>query len=74
MVEHHVEAEPGRSEFALEVSYSASVRLEEAMLEDTSRLDEHFGGLGGWLASTLVRLADLDLAFLPPELEEDGRR
>lgn len=73
-VEHHVDDEPGASQFALEVSYSASVPLEEAVLEDTSSLDGHFGALGAWVASTLVRLADLDLAFLPPELEEDGLR
>jgi hypothetical protein len=30
-------------------------------------LDEHFGALGGWIASTLVRLGDLHLEFLPAE-------
>jgi hypothetical protein len=28
-------------------------------------LDEHFGALGGWIASTLVKLGDLGLDFLP---------
>jgi len=30
-------------------------------------LDDHFGVLGGWIASTLVKLGDLQLAFLPAE-------
>jgi hypothetical protein len=30
-------------------------------------LDEHFGALGGWVASTLVKLGDLRLSFLPAE-------
>ena len=30
-------------------------------------VDDHFGALGGWVASTLVRLGDLRFAFLPAE-------
>ena len=33
----------------------------------SSVLDEHFGALGGWVASTLVRLGDLRFAFLPAD-------
>ena len=33
------------------------------------RLDEHFGALGGWISSMLVRLGDLKLEYLPPEDE-----
>ncbi len=54
-------------EFAFEVSYEGVVPLEEAALVDGSILDERFGGMGGWVASTLVKLGDLKLAFLPPE-------
>jgi hypothetical protein len=55
------------SEFAFEVSYEGVVPLEEAALVDGSILDERFGGMGGWVASTLVKLGDLKLTFLPPE-------
>ncbi|MEO7837210.1 MAG: hypothetical protein ABIS21_06170 [Acidimicrobiales bacterium] len=73
-IEQHLEAGSDVAHFALEVSYAGVVRLEEDVLEDNSRLDQLLGGIGGWVASTLVRLADLDIAFLPPELEEGGRR
>src|SRR5437660_1072131 len=49
---------------AMEVSYEGSYRLDESVLEDGSSLDQHFGALGGWIASTLVRLGDLKLEFL----------
>ena len=32
-------------------------------------LDDHFGAMGGWIASTLVRLGDLKFDFLPPDDE-----
>jgi hypothetical protein len=54
-------------EFAFEVSYEGIVPLEEAALVDGSILDERFGGMGGWVASTLVKLGDLKLSYLPPE-------
>lgn len=57
------------SEFAVEVSYEGSVPLDETTLKDGSVLDEHFGSMGGWVASTLVRLGDLRFEFLPPEAE-----
>jgi hypothetical protein len=57
------------SEFAAEVSYEGAVPLEEGTLKDGSVLDDHFGGMGGWVASTLVRLGDLRFEFLPPEQE-----
>ena len=52
-------------EYAVEVSYEGTYELEEAMLQDGSKLDEHFGAMGGWIASTLVRLGDLKFDFLP---------
>jgi hypothetical protein len=38
-------------------------------LTDAGKLDGHFAAMGGWIASTLVRLADLDFDFLPPDEE-----
>jgi hypothetical protein len=56
-------------EYAIEVSYEGTYELDEATLADGSVLDEHFGAMGGWIASTLVRLGDLQFDFLPPEDE-----
>ena len=56
---------------AVEVSYEGTYRLDEATLADGSTLDRDLGGMGGWIASTLVRLGDLKLAYLPPEDDQD---
>jgi hypothetical protein len=53
-------------EFAIEVSYEGSYELDETTLADGSTLDDHVSAMGGWIASTLVRLGDLKLPFLPP--------
>jgi hypothetical protein len=37
------------------------------VLADGSVLDSHFASMGGWIASTLVKLGDLKLDYLPPE-------
>jgi hypothetical protein len=57
------------SDFAIEVSYEGSYELDEATLADGSILDDHFSAMGGWIASTLVRLGDLKFEYLPPEEE-----
>jgi hypothetical protein len=57
-------------EFAIEVSYEGTIPLEEQTLADGSVLDEQFKGIGGWVASTLVRLGDLKFAFLPPDPDD----
>lgn len=54
-------------EYAIEVSYEGSYDLDESVLADGSKLDGHFSSMGGWIASTLVRLGDLTFDFLPPE-------
>jgi len=54
-------------QWAIEVSYEGSYELDEEVLADGSRLDEHVGSMGTWIASTLVRLGDLTFTFLPPE-------
>jgi len=60
------------SEFAIEVSYEGSYELDEATLADGSILDDHFGAMGGWISSTLVRVGDLKFDFLPPMDETFG--
>lgn len=48
-------------EYAVEVTYEGLYELAEVSLDDgtSALLDEHLGALGGWIAATLVRLADL---------------
>lgn len=58
------------SELAIEVSYEGTIPLAESTLVDGSALDNQLSAMGGWVASTLVRLGDLDLTFLPPEPPE----
>jgi hypothetical protein len=55
---------------AIEVTYEGSCRLDEETLADGSTLDGQLGNMGGWIASTLVKLGDLKLEFLPPEEPE----
>ncbi len=52
-------------EYAIEISYEGVYEIDEACLADGSALDQHFGSLGGWIASTLVKAGDLDLAHVP---------
>jgi len=46
---------------AVEVTYEGLYELAETTLADgaSELLDDHFGALGGWIAATLVKLADL---------------
>ncbi|HEX4982260.1 MAG TPA: hypothetical protein VFV63_11200 [Ilumatobacteraceae bacterium] len=57
------------AEYAVEITYEGLYELVEETLADgsSSILDDHFGVLGGWIASTLVKLGDLRLAFLPAD-------
>ena len=56
-------------EYAIEITYEGLYELAEETLADGSSklLDEHFGALGGWIASMLVRLGDLKVEFLPSD-------
>ena len=56
-------------DYAIEVTYRGNYELAEETLQDgTSKLlDENFCTLGSWIATTLVNLGDLKLAFLPVE-------
>jgi hypothetical protein len=56
-------------QWAVEVSYEGLYVLDDAALKDGSALDEHFVAMGGWIASTLVRLGDLKFTYLPAEGE-----
>ncbi|HUY86949.1 MAG TPA: hypothetical protein VMU77_07515 [Acidimicrobiales bacterium] len=55
---------------AVEVSYEGTFHLTEEILTDPESLVKKFAPLGRWIASTLVRLGDLKLPFLPAD-EED---
>jgi hypothetical protein len=70
LIEGVDEVEPP-AEYAIEVTYEGLYELAEQTLADGSStlLDEHFGALGGWIASTLVKLGDLKLEFLPADDE-----
>jgi len=72
MIEQVFEPSASRPACAIEIAYQGSVRLEEPLLDDPTKLDGQVAGLARWVASALVRLADLDLAFLPPD--EDSNR
>jgi hypothetical protein len=60
------------AEYAIEVSYEGSYELDEDTLKDGSSLDRHFAAMGGWIASTLVKLGDLELEFLPADDDGSG--
>lgn len=64
-----IDDDSGELEHAVEITYEGLYELAEETLADgtSSLLDVHFGALGGWVASTLVRLGDLRFAFLPAE-------
>ena len=51
----------GTAEHAVEANYEGLYELAEEALDDgaSTLLDEHFGTLGGWIAATLVKLADI---------------
>ena len=55
--------------FAVEVSYEGMYLLDEDSLADGSALDDDFASMGGWIASTLVKLGDLDLDYRPPDVQ-----
>ncbi len=56
--------------WAVEATYEGSIRFEEHHLEDPTTVAPIIDGLTRWVSSVLVRLADLPLAFLPPDPKE----
>ncbi|HEV3352808.1 MAG TPA: hypothetical protein VG076_07780 [Acidimicrobiales bacterium] len=66
-VEHMYDLELAPTETAIEVSYDGVYALSEAALADKASMAADFGALGGWIASSLVKLGDLKLEFRPPD-------
>jgi hypothetical protein len=64
-VEHAFDDDMTSVGWAVEFAYEGTAELTEACLADQSQLDGLVRGLGPWVASMLVRLGDLRLAFLP---------
>ena len=59
------------TEYAIEVSYEGSYELSEDALKDGAILDTHLAAMGGWIASTLVKLGDLPLTYLEPDDDDE---
>lgn len=55
--------------WAIEVSYEGSYDLDEDVLADGHKLDEHFASMGGWITSTLVKLGDLPFTYEGPSTD-----
>jgi len=66
-VERMYDLELAPTETAVEVSYEGVYALSEAALTDKGSAAADFGALGGWIASSLVKLGDLKLEFRPPD-------
>ena len=58
--------------WAVEAPYEGSIGFDESHLEHPSTIRPMVDDLTRWVSSTLVRLADLPLRFLPPDPSEDG--
>jgi hypothetical protein len=58
-------------QLAVEVAYEGAYRLTSASMERSKELSEHLATMGAWIASTLVRLGDLRLEYLPPDAEDN---
>jgi hypothetical protein len=69
-VEQVYSTPPDASECSLEVTYDGALRLDEPVLESPEAMRACFAPLARWVASTLVRLGDLPLEFLPEEETE----
>ena len=52
---------------SIEIAYQGAYHLDEAVLEDPEKIDAQVAGLARFIASGLVRLADLNLPVLPAE-------
>ncbi|MBV8982148.1 MAG: hypothetical protein JO086_14690, partial [Acidimicrobiia bacterium] len=66
-VEHLYDLDLAPIETAIEVSYEGIYALSETALTESPSLAADFGALGGWIASSLVKLGDLKLDFRPPD-------
>lgn len=64
-VEHQLGADFGVEEYRVELVYEGQYVFSEQAVEDPAVLAGHVNGLGGWVASRLVRLSDLPLDYRP---------
>jgi hypothetical protein len=60
-----------RVRWAVEATYEGSIRFSESQLETPGEVEPVMAELTRWIASTLIRLADLPFAFLPPDEDDD---
>jgi hypothetical protein len=56
--------------WAVEATYEGSIHFSERQLEDPREIAPVIAALTRWISSTLIQLADLPFAFLPPD-EDD---
>lgn len=71
-IEELVDLDGGDTELAIEVTYEGEYLLVEDRLENGTVIDEDFSDIGGWIASVLVRLGDLNLDYRPADATNDG--
>lgn len=62
-VETNFSADLDIVDHAMEFGFEGSYELDDRTLSDGSVLDGDFAGMGGWIASLLVRLGDVPLEF-----------
>lgn len=61
----------GNGRFAVEVAFEGTYEIPDEAFAELARFDVDMAPLGGWIASGLVRLTDLGLEFLPPDIDID---
>jgi hypothetical protein len=71
IVEESFQPDLSGLQLAVEVAYEGSYRLTGELPGKTKEMAEHLATMGTWIASTLVRLGDLRLEFLPPDPEDE---
>jgi len=79
VIEESYHADLTGRQMAVEVAYEGAYRLMLASVERSKdltkelskELSEHLAKMGSWIASTLVRLGDLRLDYLPPDTDDD---
>jgi hypothetical protein len=57
----------GGVRWAVEATYEGSIRFSESQLENPAEIEPVIDRLTRWISSTLISLADLPFAFLPPD-------
>jgi hypothetical protein len=71
-IEQHYSEEHMPPSCSVEIAYQGAIHLEERILESPELFEAEVEPLARFLASALVRLADLDLPVLPDEPDTDG--